>query len=151
MKLLIILYIALGLVLSLAAGIEYKCEGPEMFSDYYGSPFIFKQKSLGSSMEYFYSISGLALNIMIWSGVLFLIDRVIQKFIKNESKWRWANISYKVIIALMMAFTTLDIAVDSIMIGHGFEERSNYWYWNVDKEAKAWGVTCSGELVFLRK
>ena len=59
MKYLIIPYIALGLVLSLAIGIEYNCEGHEMFPIYYGCPFVFMKKSLGSSMEYYYSISGL--------------------------------------------------------------------------------------------
>ena len=67
----IIPYVALGLILSLTIGIEYNCEGQEMFPTYYGSPFAFKQKSLGSSMEYFYSIAGLILNVFVF----FLLTR----------------------------------------------------------------------------
>ena len=55
-KFLIIPYVALGLVFSLVFGIEYDCVGKEMFPTYYGNPFVFKQKSLGSSMEYYFSI-----------------------------------------------------------------------------------------------
>lgn len=42
MKFIILPYIALGFVLSLVIGIEYKCVGTEMFPDFYGSPFVFK-------------------------------------------------------------------------------------------------------------
>ena len=147
MKYLIIPYIALGLVLSLVVGIEYNCEGPEMFPTYYGSPFVFKQKSLGSSMEYFYSISGLILNVLIWSFVLFFIDKAIQRISKKKT----INILYKVVIGIMIAFTTLNLAMDSVMIGRGFNEDLNYWYWNIDKEAKNWGVTCERELITFKK
>ena len=67
MKYFIIPFIALGLSLSMVYGVEYECEGSEPFSIYYGSPFLFKKSSLGSSMEYFYSISGLLLNVLVWS------------------------------------------------------------------------------------
>ena len=53
MKFVLIPYIALGFILSLVLGIEYNCDGQEMFPTYYSSPFIFKQTSLGSSMEEF--------------------------------------------------------------------------------------------------
>ena len=151
MKYIIISFIALGLVLSLAFGIEYKCEGHEMFSIYYGSPFVFKQKSLGSSMEYFYSISGLIVDVVVWTLFLFFIDRVIQSLIQKISRPNLSSILYKTIVGLMIAFTTLNIAMDSVTIGHGFKEGLNYWYWDVDKEAKVWGMACKSELIIFQK
>lgn len=149
MKYALIPYIALGLVLLLTIGIEYNCEGQDMFPTYYGSPFIFKQKSLGSSMEYFYSISGLIGNVLIWSFVLFLLDAIIQKIIGQFKKQKWIRIAYKTIIGLMIIYTTLNIAVAVTMIGRGFKPGLNYWYWNIDKESKDWGMTCNGATFFL--
>ncbi len=136
-------FIALGLVLSLSIGVTYQCNGPEMFPDYYGSPFIFKQKSLGSSMEYYYSISGLVLNIMIWSIALYFIDKGVQKIVKKKI----FNSVYKAIVTLLFIYATLNILMDAAMLGVGFKENLNYWYWNIDKEAEDWGVTCQRELV----
>lgn len=147
MKFLIIPYIALGLVLSLALGIEYNCEGQEMFPTYYASPFVFKQISIGSSMEYFYSISGLILNTLTWSVILFYIDKGIKRI--NQTKK--FNIVYKFVIGLLIVFSTLNVAINSVMIGRGFSENSNYWYWNMDKEAEDWGMTCKRELVTFKK
>jgi hypothetical protein len=147
MKFVIIPYIALGFVLSLAIGIEYNCKGQEMFPTYYGSPFVFKQKSLGSSMEYFYSISGLILNVLTWSVVLYFLDKGIQRFNKKKPIRVW----YKFILGLLIVFTTLNVAVDSKMLGRGFNENLNYWYWNLANEAKIWEVKCEGELIILMK
>jgi len=151
MKYVIIPYVALGLILSLSIGIKYNCEGQEMFSTYYGSPFVFKQKSLGSSMEYFYNISGLILNVLVWSSFLFIIEKLIKTIIGNLNSPKWIRISYKIIIGLMIAFTTLTIVIESITIGRGFDKGSNYWYSNMDKEAKDWGMTCKGEIILFRK
>ena len=123
MKFLLIPFIALGLVLSLALGVKYNCDGQEMFPTYYGSPFIFKQKSLATSMEYFYSVSGLILNILTWSIILFLVDKGIKRINQN----RIFKIGYKIVIGLLIAFSTLNMAIDAIMIGHGFNENLNYW------------------------
>jgi len=146
MKFIIILYIALGFVLSMAVGVVYNCEGPEMFPTYYGSPFVFRRKSLGSSMEYFYSISGLIFNVLTWSAVLFFID----KSIKRISKTKGVKFGYKAIVGFLIVFSTLNVAMDLVTIGHGFSENLNYWYWNIDKEATDWGVTCEGRMIMLR-
>ena len=150
MRFVIIPYIALGLVLSLAIGIEYNCDGQEMFPTFYGSPFVFKQKSLGSSMEYFYSISGLIINVLVWGLVLFVVDIAIQRLVELTSKKKLAKILYKIIIGFLIAFTTLNIAADSVMVGHGFKKGLNYWYWDLNREAKDWEVTCKGELTILK-
>lgn len=151
MKYIIIPYIALGLILSLVIGIQYNCEGQEMFPTFYGSPFVFKQNSLGSSMEYFYSISGLILNILVWSILLFFLDKIIQTIIGKLSRPRWIKISYKIIISLMIVFTTFNVIINSIMLGRGFDNGLNYWYWNMDKEAKDWGMACNGEVIMFGK
>jgi hypothetical protein len=151
MKYLLIPFIALGLILSLAIGVEYNCEGQEMFPIYYGSPVVFKQKSLGSSMEYFYSIPGVIINVLIWSFLLYFFDKFIQALIRKISKPKLIRIPYKLIIGLMIVFTTLNIVIDSAMLGGGFGKGLNYWFWDMEKEAKDWGMTCKGEIVILKK
>lgn len=147
MKFIIIPYIALGLVLSVVIGIEYNFVGEEMMPTYWGSPFVYKQESLGSSLERYYSISGLVLNIAVWSIVLFFIDKGIRRIKptkKNEN-------TYKVIIALFIVFTSLNVVCDYSLIGNGFEENLNYWYWDIDKEAGNWGGKYDGEMTTLKK
>lgn len=151
MKYIIIPFIALGFVLSSALGINYYCEGLEMFPEYYGSPFVFKQKSLGSSMTYFYSVSGILLNVAVWSIMILLIRKVIIYFIGRTGNNKLFKKIYRGIIVILIAFTALNIVVDYVMLGSGFEKGRNYWYMNLDKEAKDWGMDCKGEWTLLRK
>ena len=102
-------------------------------------------------MEYFYSISGLIINVLIWSLVLFFIDKAIQTMIGKISKPKPVRIFYNIIIGLMLGFTTLNIAINSLMIGYGFEKELNYWYWDIDQGAKDWGMTCKGEMITFKK
>ncbi len=149
MKYALLPFIALGLVLSLTLGIEYHCEGEEMFPTYYGSPFVFKQKSLGSSMEYFYSVSGLILNVLLWSLMLLLINRPIQTFVHQTSK-HWIKLSYKICLTILLVFSSLTLGFQSMMLGRGFEKNRNYWYFNLEEEAKAWGMKCQPELIYFQ-
>jgi hypothetical protein len=132
MKFIIIPYIALGLVLSLVFGIEYKCNGPEMFATQYGSPFIFKRKSDGSSLTYFYCLSGLIINVFLWSTLLYLANKAIEYFKVDSNNSILFQKIYKFAIGLMIVFTTLNIALDYMMLGNGFEENLNYWYWDTE-------------------
>lgn len=143
MKILLILFLALGCVLSLAIGIEYHCEGTEMFPTYYGNPFVFKRSSLGSSMEYYYSLFGLIANVLIWGLVLFLLDQGIQHIIK----YRILKIGYTVLISLMLLLTSVEVYGAFIMLGIGFDKDTTYWYWDMEQEAKTWGMSCKGKLV----
>ena len=145
MKYLIIIFIALGLTFSLIFGIEYSCTGQEMFPIYYGSPFVFKQKSLGSSMEYYYSISGVLLNVVIWSSVILIIRYGINKLIKRTSNNKIVIITYKISLGLLIMFSLLNISITYLGMGRGFNKNLNYWYWNFNNEAKDWGMTCEGE------
>ena len=148
-KYLIIPIIGLGLTLSLVFGVEYKCEGQEMFPDYYGSPFVFKQKSLGSSMEYYYSISGLLLNVVVWSSIIAILRYAILKLIEKTQYKKTSKIVYRILVGLLLAFTFLNLFTTYIGIGRGFNKNLNYWYWNLNKEASDWGMVCEGEWKFL--
>lgn len=150
LKYAIIPFIALGLMLSLAIGIEYNCAGQELFPTYYGSPFVFKRTSLGNSMEYFYSISGLILNVLVWSFALFFVDKAIQHIAGKLSNPKLIRIPYTILIGLLIAFTTLNIIINSSLIGRGFDEGLNYWYWDMDQEAKDMGMTCEGEMILFK-
>jgi hypothetical protein len=145
MKYILIPYIALGFVLSSAIGITYYCEGPDVFPEYYGSPFVFKQKSLGSSMTYYYSVSGLLLNVGVWSIVIILLRKVLLRTIERTKNKILSTKLYKGLIIFMIGFTTVNVLFDFLMLGSGFEEGRNYWYMNMDKEAKDWGMDCEGE------
>lgn len=145
LKYILIFYIAFGCVLSSLIAIEYNCEGQEAFPTYYGSPFIFKQKSMASSMEYFYSVGGLLLNGAVWSLALYLID----KFVRSLIKTRFVRIVYNSATSLLVLFSTLSIILQSTCVGKGFEPGQNYWYWNFDQEAQQWGMQCKGHVKFL--
>src|SRR5690554_1694177 len=86
MKYIIIPFIALGFVLSSFIGVGYYCNDWGMTPEYFGSPFIFKQKSLGSSLTYFYSVSGLLLNIAIWCVPILLIRKLFLIIILKKDK-----------------------------------------------------------------
>ena len=148
MKYIITPFIAFGLTLSLIFKIEYNCQGKEMFPIYYGSPFIFMQKSLGSSMEYYYSILGLLLNTLTWSLILVVIRFGIGKLIDKVSNKKFIITIYKLGVGILILFSSLNIWIGYMGIGNGFKEGLNYWYWNFDKEASNWGMKCEGEWMF---
>lgn len=102
-------------------------------------------------MEYFYSISGLILNIAVWSILIILIRMVILKLIKKTGENKIINKIYKVVIVFLIGFTTLNIAIDSVMVGRGFRKGLNYWNMDLDKEAKDWGMKCEGEWIIFKK
>ena len=133
-KYLTIPFIALGVVLSLIFGVEYNCQGEEMFPIYYGSPFVFKEKSLGSSMVYFYSVSGLLLNVAVWSVIIALLRFVVMKILDLKSKNRTIIKIYKGIVVTLVVFSTLNIGISYIGIGQGFKKGLNYWYMDTKKQ-----------------
>ena len=45
----------------------------------------------------------------------------------------------------MLIFSSLNIALEFIMIGNGFHDGANYWYMDENREAQKWGVECEGE------
>lgn len=147
-KHLVIFFIALGLSLSLVICIEYDCAGSEMFPTYYGSPFVFKQNSLGSSMQFFYSISGVILNLIIWYVLIYCLNMIINKIIEATNNSKLSIIIYKFSIVFLLLFSSLILLMTWLEIGSGFDKNSNYWYWNLNKEANDWGMVCKGKWRF---
>lgn len=93
-------------------------------------------------MEYFFNIYGLVLNILTWSVVLYFLDKGIQRI----NKAKLFHIGYKIIIGFLIVFSTLNVVADISLMGKGFEENRNYWYWDMDKKAADWGMVCDGKL-----
>ncbi len=149
MKYIIIPFIALGLTLGMVYGVVYDCEGAEPFPTYYGSPFVFKQSSLGSSMEYFFSITGILLNMVVWSVVLFVLRFGYQVVLELARYNVYLRISYYVVVAFLVVFTFLNLFMLTIEKGTGFGPDMNYWYWNVDKDSQDYGMECEGTWGFI--
>lgn len=143
MKIFILIYIALGLSLSLMLGLKYDCTGPEYFPDFYGSPFIFKRKSHATSLEFYYSISGVLLNLAIWSLGLYAIKWVVLRLLPEN---KIVHVAKLIITGTLVTLSTLILIADFIMLGNWFGPEANYWYWDVDKEAADWGMKCEGEV-----
>jgi hypothetical protein len=116
-----------------------------MFPEYTGSPFIFRQKSLGSSMTHYYSVSGLIVDVAIWASVLLAIRFTILQLIERTRNNKTLNNILKGIVGMLIVFTTLNIVINYMMLGRGFDEDSNYWYFDLDNNAKNWGVQCQGK------
>ena len=145
MKYIIIPYIALGVVLSAVFGLEYRCEGLEMFPDYFGSPLVFKRTSLASSMEYHYSILGLATNVLIWSILIIIFKTIylrLTKYVSHSKIYKLINI---MIVCVLLVFSTFIIFLETTMMGSGFDNHLNYWYFDLDGEAKKWNMDCTGQ------
>ncbi len=149
MKYIIIPLIALGLTLGMVYGVVYDCEGAEPFPTYYGCPFIFKQSSLGSSMEYFFSISGILLNMLVWSVLLFVLRFGYQVVLELARYNVYLRISYYVVVAFLAVFTLLNLFMMTIDMGGGFDSDMNYWYWNVDQDMQDYGMECEGTWGFI--
>tara|TARA_R110001606_G_scaffold343604_1_gene492190 strand:+ start:212 stop:667 length:456 start_codon:yes stop_codon:yes gene_type:complete len=146
MKYLLIIYIALGLVLSCIISIEYNCLGDEMFPKFYGSPFVFVKTSIASSLEYYYGILGIILNTLIWSLVLLVINLFIRKLtkkVKDLKIIKWFRI---LIIGFLLLFSTLNILMSYELSRRGFDENLNYWHLNMEEDAKIWKMNCEGKI-----
>ncbi|MEL7146739.1 MAG: hypothetical protein AAFO69_10250, partial [Bacteroidota bacterium] len=91
-------------------------------------------------------ISGLVLNVTLWSVFLFFLDKGIRR-ISHSKK---SKVAYKVAIALFMVFTTINLLYDYSLIGNGFEEDLNYWYWDIDKTAEDWGGKYKADMTSLK-
>lgn len=145
---LVVFFIALGMSLSLIVCIEYDCVGTEMFPTYYGSPFVFKKTSLGSSMQFFYSIYGIILNLFIWYILVYCFNLIANKIIEAMHYNILSIIIYKILIIFFLIFSFLSILIAWLEIGNGFDKNFNYWYWNLNKEANDWGMVCDGKWRF---
>lgn len=58
---------------------------------------------------------------------------------------------YQGVVGALILFATMNIAMDSVMMGRGFKKGLNYWYMDLDKEAQDWGMECEGEWILFVK
>jgi hypothetical protein len=137
----IFLITSLGFSLSMIVGIQYSCSGPEMLPDYFASPFVFKRTSLGSSMEFFYSVFGVVANWFCWTLTLYLILFLYSKLMKsyeNSIVLKWISRSIRII---SLTFSLLSVSISTLEMGRGFDSHSNNWHFDIEQEAKDWGST----------
>jgi len=144
MKSALLIYIALGLSLSELLGIRYECTGMEIFPKFYGSPFIFKQTSLATSLEYYYSVFGVICNTVFWSVGLLLIGKLYAKLTLKGSV---DKVIKTVVVSTLFMLSSFSLAFTLTFKGPGFGEdsNSNAWYWDIEKEADKWGMNCESE------
>lgn len=120
---------------------KYNCEGPEMFPEFYGTPFIYKSTSLATSITFDYYIIGIVANCIIWF-LLFTLLRylVLQIIIKSKI----LTIIYKGVIVIMLLISALNFTY-FVFASAGSQYQL---YVNYEKDAKIWGMTCKGEFKF---
>ncbi|MDP8079995.1 hypothetical protein [Phocoenobacter skyensis] len=127
----IILYIALGLVLSNLFGFSYQSIGDEWLPTYWANPIVYKKQGV-TSLENYYSVYGVIVNVLIWSVILFFIDKVVKQV-------KYPSIFYKIGVIFLLVLASVFILVNGCFVGDGFSTEQNYWHWNIDQEAKDWG------------
>lgn len=122
--------------------IVYDCTGPEMFPTYYGCPFIYKVTSLGSSLEFDFFFLPFLVNLIIWMACLLLFRLIVYKTIlKNENKiTKYFYVATKILFTLYCLFW--------ITISFNFQGYHWQSYFDFEKEAQTWGMTCKGRLSF---
>jgi hypothetical protein len=149
MKYIIIPIIALGFTLCSLFGVEYTCLGHELFPHCYGSPFIYMRNNLGSSLEYYYSITGLFFDVITWSLLLLGLHFGIDRLIKWTPNQKLARVFYYSFVDVFVFFSALTIYMAVTSIGSGFDENSNYWFFDIDLDAQVLGVKCKAEWKFI--
>lgn len=142
LKYIIIPFIALGLGLSGFLGIIYTCTGDGGSPNYNASPFIFRKNSLGSSLTYFYSICGVVLNTIFWTGLIVLIRLVILKLIQKSRNSDLVKVVYNTTIGILLVLSAFIVFFSYQLMGNGFEKEFNYWYINVGDDSVD---DCEGE------
>lgn len=79
-----------------------------------------------------------------------MVDLAVNRLFKRLELNKLVYTSYRVFVVVLIVISTFLIAGESVMLGNGFDEHSNYWFWNMEQEAKAWEMTCRGELVIFQ-
>ncbi len=131
-----------GLLFSLVPKptIVYNCTGQEMFPTFFGCPFIYKSSSLASSLEYDFYLLGIITNIIIWSLLILLLRLVLVKIFSRINN-KFLRYTYKIskygLAILCIAWTILFFYVSY---------SSLKFQADINGEAKAWGMTCNGQL-----
>ena len=82
--------------------------------------------------------------------MFFIIDNVVNTIITKLNSIKNIGFIRNWIIVVLICYSSLNIYIESIMVGSGFEKGLNYWYINMDEEAENWGLKCEGELMIIR-
>ena len=143
MKLAVAVCIGLGITLSGALGVEYQCEGEEIFPFFYGTPFIHQRSSLATSMQWHYSVIGVFLNTLVWTVVILLIAW----FNRNRLPGLLSKRTQRILIVVACAISTISIGMSFMFASSGFSPETNYWSWDLDEEASRLGMKCDGTIV----
>lgn len=147
----IIPFIALGMTSICLVCANYTCENWPSYPIYHGSPFVFKETSLGSSLTYYYFVLGAIGNAIIWSLILLLIHNIILKIqtkFKHNSVFKFM---YKGLVITLIVFSGLNLFFDYITNGRGFEKGRNYWYKNINKNYSNQEQKCNCTWSLLRR
>ena len=120
--------------------IVYNCSGQEMFPTYFGSPFIYKSSSLVSSLEFDFYLLGITANVILLSTLVLLLRFVLVKIFSGIGN-KFILYIYKTskygLAILCIAWTILFFYVSY---------SSLQFQADINGEAKAWGMTCKGQL-----
>lgn len=150
MKYFFIPFIALGLGFSLIFGIEYSCSGGvDILPDFYGHPFVFKYKSMATSLEYHFNLIGVIINTAFWSVLLILLRIFVLWLIKWSGNKPFVIIVYKAIVGLLLFFTIITVLY-TVVIEMGSDVDNIDFYWSMNKMAHDCGCSCSGKLLILK-
>ena len=136
--LLVCAVIGLGSVLAGWAKITYTCSGPELFPNYYASPFIYSRDFLGSSLTWEYSILGLMACTLV-HGAVFGLLYLLMRRISVPGVIVWAR---RVLVGCLFSLSLFFIYVSYSTTPQIFGPDHNYWYWDMRQEAATWGVQC---------
>lgn len=102
--------------------------------EYIGAPFIFAQKSMGSSMEYFYSLPGIAMNLIIWSLLLIVLWQLTKKlFHVSPNSYKTLKVTSVVVLLLL---SVLGLWMFYVSSGSSFTNHLEFDYWPINEECK---------------
>jgi hypothetical protein len=100
-------------------------------------------------MEYYYSISGLFLNCLVWSLIITIVRYGFLKLIELRANQKPLKTVYKTLVGFLLVFSFLSIFISYIGLGQEFGEGLNYWSWDLEKKASDWGMECEGKWYFI--
>lgn len=146
LRILIAFVLSLG-ILSLPfliIGLQYNCTGQDVFPKFFDSPFIFKSTSLATSLAYDYYTLGMIGNCLVWGGFFVTLNYFIIGALKKIDK-SFLKVIYQWIIGILLVLTVMSIYLEISVCSQSIS-----WEANLNKEAKYWGMTCKGEIVFMK-
>jgi hypothetical protein len=101
-------------------------------------------------MTYYYSISGLLANSVLWITALYFIRWLALKTLGKLAN----NFTLKLIgilgLIVLVALSSLVISFSYITTDSRFEPEFNYWYIDLGSEEERWEKDCTPELLIMK-